>query len=240
MRAVIFDWGGTLTPWHTVDAAASWTASVADDADVARRLLQAEVDLWTRSRDEHLSFTMDDVYDRAGHRLSDDGLAAYHRFWDEHTFTDPAVPGVLRGLHERGLRVGVLSNTSWPRSRHEQIFARDGVLDLIDAAVYSSEIPYAKPHPEAFRAALAALGVADPAEAVYVGDRLFDDIFGAQRVGMRAVFVPHSDIPEWQVGSELGEPDAVVGALAEVVDVIDVWRLSADAGEGDGRRGRRQ
>jgi putative hydrolase of the HAD superfamily len=117
----------------------------------------------------------------------------------------------------------VLSNTSWPRSRHEQIFARDGVLDLIDAAVYSSEIPYAKPHPEAFRAAMDAVDVDDPAEAVYVGDRLFDDIFGAQRVGMRAVYVPHSDIPEWQVGTELGEPDAVIHELSEVLDVIDAW-----------------
>ena len=223
MRAVIFDWGGTLTPWHTVDPVASWTASVGDDAEVARRLLAAEVELWTRARDEHLSFTLDDVYDRAGHRLSDDGVAAYHQFWDAHTFTDPAVPDVLRGLHERGLRVGVLSNTSWPRSRHEQIFARDGVLDLIDAAVYSSEIPYAKPHPLAFRAALDAIGVADPAEAVYVGDRLFDDIFGAQRAGMRAVLLPNSDIPDWQIGNDLGEPDAVVNELSELLDVVDRW-----------------
>jgi len=224
MRAVIFDWGGTLTPWHTVDPAASWTASVGDDAEVARRLLEAEVELWTRSRDEHVSFSLEDVYDRAGHRLSDDAEAAYHRFWDAHTFTDPAVPEVLQGLHQRGLRVGVLSNTSWPRTRHEQIFARDGVLDLIDAAVYSSEIPYAKPHPLAFRAALDSVGVSDPAEAVYVGDRLFDDIFGAQRAGMRAVLVPHSDIPDWQVGTELGEPDAVIHELSELLDVVDGWR----------------
>ena len=25
LRAVIFDWGGTLTPWHTVDLAEQWT-----------------------------------------------------------------------------------------------------------------------------------------------------------------------------------------------------------------------
>ena len=69
-----------------------------------------------------------------------------------------------------------------------------------------------------------AVGVADPAEAVYVGDRLFDDIFGAQRAGMKAVLVPHSEIPEWQIGSELGEPDAVVGDLSELLGVIDGWR----------------
>jgi putative hydrolase of the HAD superfamily len=25
VRAVIFDWGGTITPWHTVDLRAQWT-----------------------------------------------------------------------------------------------------------------------------------------------------------------------------------------------------------------------
>ena len=64
---------------------------------------------------------------------------------------------------DRGIRVGVLSNTMWPRSAHERVFLRDQVLDLIDGAVYSSEIPWIKPHPEAFRAAMAAVGVHDPA-----------------------------------------------------------------------------
>ena len=87
----------------------------------------------------------------------------------------PAVGG-LRG---DGLKVGVLSNTVWPRAWHEEFFRRDGVLDLVDGDVYTSEIPWTKPSPKAFGAAMAAVGVADPARCVYVGDRLFDDIWGA-------------------------------------------------------------
>jgi putative hydrolase of the HAD superfamily len=56
----------------------------------------------------------------------------------------------------------VLSNTMWPRSAHEQVFIRDGLLELIDGAVYSSEIDWTKPHPEAFRAAMRAVGVTEP------------------------------------------------------------------------------
>jgi putative hydrolase of the HAD superfamily len=26
LDAVIFDWGGTLTPWHTIDGAQLWSA----------------------------------------------------------------------------------------------------------------------------------------------------------------------------------------------------------------------
>ena len=61
-----------------------------------------------------------------------------------------------------------------------------------------------------------AVGVSDPARCVYVGDRLFDDVWGAQQAGMRAVHIPLSTIPPGQVGHTEGKPDAVVHALSEL------------------------
>ena len=58
-----------------------------------------------------------------------------------------------RGCAQRGIRVGVLSNTIWTPRLPPEVFERDGVLDLLDGDVYSSEIDVRKPHPEAFRAA---------------------------------------------------------------------------------------
>ena len=110
----------------------------------------------------------------------------------------------------------MLSNTIWPRAWHEEFFARDGVLDLIDGAVYTSEVPWTKPAPEAFRAAMDAVGVDDPAGCVYVGDRLFDDIWGAHNAGLRAIHVPHSQIPVEQYGHSEGDPDAVAHELSEI------------------------
>ena len=109
--------------------------------------------------------------------------------------------------------------TMWPRAWHEDVFRRDGVLDLIDGAVYSSEIDRAKPHPEAFLAAMAAVGVSDPHRCVFVGDRPWDDIYGAQSVGMRAVLVPHSEVPTFADAT----PDAVIGTLSELPGLIDSW-----------------
>ena len=40
---------------------------------------------------------------------------------------------------------------------------------------------------------------------------------------MRAIHVPHSNIPAEQVGHTEGEPDAVVHRLAEIGDVIAEW-----------------
>ena len=71
----------------------------------------------------------------------------------------------------------------------------------------------------------------DASRVVFVGDRLFDDVHGAQAVGMRTVFVPHRDIPQVQRGHTDGDPDAVVTSLAQLVGVIDGWLGSAGAGQ---------
>jgi putative hydrolase of the HAD superfamily len=223
VAAVIFDWGGTLTPWHTVDPLEAWRAATGNP-QLAVRLGAAEDALWVRSRDEHRSATLAEVLEAAGVDAEDQMLAAYHDWWTPHTYLDPDVPALFAALRERGIRIGVLSNTIWPRDHHERIFERDEVLALIDGAVYTSEIAWTKPHAEAFRAALAAVGVDDPAQAVFVGDRLFDDIHGAKAVGMRAVLVPHSIIPDWQRGAVQGEPDAVVTRLSELIGIIDSWQ----------------
>lgn len=222
LDAVIFDWGGTLTPWHTINPADSWSAAV-EDPEVAAALAAAEDSIWVRSRDEHRSATLDEVCDLARTTLTDSQRQRYHDWWEDHTHTDPQVAELFEALRSRGLKVGVLSNTIWPRAEHERYFRRDDVLHLIDGAVYTSEIAWTKPHPEAFRAALAAVGGTDPSRAVFVGDRLFDDIHGAQSAGMRAVHVPHSVIPAWQRGQE-GSPDAVISELAELVEHVDRWR----------------
>jgi putative hydrolase of the HAD superfamily len=55
--------------------------------------------------------------------------------------------------------------------------------------VVSGDHAYRKPDPRLFAAALAALGVrAD--QAVYVGNDMYHDVFGAQQAGMRAIFRP--------------------------------------------------
>lgn len=239
VEAVIFDWGGTLTPWHDVDLTAAWYAytSVYDPrraASLASELFGAEIERWqaqhasagTTGAGRLEQVLLDCGIDlTSGRHLA--AMAAYLEFWDPHTHADPHAIPLLQALHERGVRVGVLSNTLWPRRHHEQVFDRDGLLPLIDGAVYSSELPVGKPHQDAFLASLDAVGLSDPSRAVFVGDRLWDDVQGAQQVGMRAIFVPHSDIPADQRGPVEAVPDAVVHELIEVVDHVDRWNAEA-------------
>lgn len=235
VRAVIFDWGGTLTPWHPVDLPAKWRAYAQvyapDRADaLAAALLAQEERSWQRQRTSsgaEGTGNLDRVFAAAGVDLGSSqhtaALAAYLTAWDPHTYADPDARGLLEALRAGGIKVGVLSNTLWPRSHHESVFARDGLLELIDGAVYTSELDSAKPHEAAFRAALDAVEVAAPAEAVFVGDRIWDDVHGAQAAGMRAMLVPHSLLPPEQVVAVDVVPDAVVQRLSDVLDVVQRW-----------------
>jgi len=236
VEAVIFDWGGTITPWHTVDLEEQWRVFARehhmDDpvlaAGLAARIHAAENEGWKRGRrDGYASARIEDVLAEAdvvaGDPRREAGLTAYRAFWEPHTLTDPQVRPLWRGLRDKGVRVGVLSNTIWSRAYHRDILARDGVLDLVDADVYSSETPWVKPAPEIFRAAAAAVGV-DPARCVYVGDRSYEDVHGPQSVGMRAIWVPHSDIPANQQVSHEATPDAVAHEILDVLDVVTGWQ----------------
>lgn len=233
--AVIFDWGGTITPWHTVDLAEQWRAfarayHVNDEAlaqELAEAVWTAEDAGWKRGRSDQSSARIEEIIAEAGVVAEDPrtavGLAAYRAFWEPHTWTDPHVKPLWEGLRERGIRVGVLSNTIWSRDYHRDVFARDGVLDLIDADVYSSETPWVKPSPEIFRYAADQVGMV-PAACVYVGDRSYEDVHGPQSVGMRAIWVPHSDIPQDQQVSVQATPDGVAHELSDVLAIVDGWR----------------
>ncbi|HEX9356524.1 MAG TPA: HAD family hydrolase, partial [Streptosporangiaceae bacterium] len=185
----------------------------------AAAIMAAELALWQLADDSQRSATLKEVFERAGIAPPDALLTSYFEAWDPHTLTDPDAVPLLENLRERGIKVGVLSNTMWPRSAHERVFRRDGVLDLIDGAVYSSEIPWTKPHPEAFRAAMAAVGEDNPGACVFVGDRPYDDVHGAKRAGMRAVLIPHNEGPRFDEVT----PDAVITRLADLPAHLDAW-----------------
>ncbi|MCW2837371.1 MAG: family hydrolase [Marmoricola sp.] len=226
--SVVFDWGGTLTRWHDIDfhaeSVALAHAVVASDSAPevhVDHLQRANQVIWGRSRDHQQSSTLADLFAEAGLDHDPELLTHYREFWEPHTVTDVQVAPLFTLLRERGIKVGVLSNTIWPRAWHEDFFRRDGVLDLIDGDVYTSEIAWTKPSPRAFEAALEAVGASDPARCVYVGDRLYDDIWGAHNAGLRAIHIPHSLIPVEQHGHSVGEPDGVAHELAQIPEILD-------------------
>jgi putative hydrolase of the HAD superfamily len=231
LQAVIFDWGGTLSDFIAVEMEDMWRAAarhLAPDREdeVTALLVAVEQRSWDRIAVDQTSTTLARLLAEASAELELDVVdavleeAATHHLdsWTPHIRHDADAGPTLRALRERGLRIGLLSNTHWPRAFHEHFLERDGLAGLIDARLYTSEMTRTKPHADAFQAALDALGVTDAGAAVFVGDRLYDDIFGAQSAGLRAVLRPNPDVPDYQV-----EPDGVIKTLPDLLDFVDAW-----------------
>jgi putative hydrolase of the HAD superfamily len=182
--AVIFDWGGTLSVFADVDMEDMWRLAARHlapdrEGELCARLVRVEADAWARIAVDQHSFTLAQLLAEASAAVGLDIAAAVieeasHRHldaWTPHIRHDPDARDLLAALKTRGIKVGLLSNTHWPREFHEHFLDRDGLAAFIDARLYTSELPRSKPHPSAFLASLQALGVGDPDRALFVGDR---------------------------------------------------------------------
>lgn len=239
VRGVIFDWGGTLTPWHDIDLYAQWYAYAEifdpeNAAALAHRLKDGEDHRWRTQRESDGAVStgaldqlfLDEGIDiRSARHLR--ALGSYLDFWAPHTLADPDAATLLRSLKDAGLAVGILSNTMWPSSHHAEVFARDDLDGYIDVAVYTSELPVAKPHEDAFRMVLDRLDLA-PEESVYVGDRLWEDVTGAAAVGMRTIWIPHSAVPREELRQDHAVPDATAHRLLDVMAIVKSWMAIAE------------
>jgi len=87
--------------------------------------------------------------------------------------------------------------------------AFEGVLSSEEARVY-------KPRPGLFQEMLRRLRVT-PQEAIYVGDKQFEDVQGAQQVGMRAVWINRSQAA---ADPRLPQPDYQINSLLQLPDVL--------------------
>lgn len=102
----------------------------------------------------------------------------------EFTAFPDALPA-LRELRGLGLRVVVVSN--WDVSLPD-VLARIGLGSFLDGVVTSAGVGARKPGSEIFQRALAHVE-AEPGQAVHVGDSLEEDVLGATRAGIDAVWL---------------------------------------------------
>lgn len=232
--AVVFDWGGTLSfhadielidMWHlAADHLARETGR--DAVELRDKLLAAELRYWQSVGETQRTGTLTDILRAESEALGLDVTTAvisqvaqrHLDAWTPHIRHHPDAVPALEALRARGIKIGLLSNTHWPEAFHEHFLARDGLSALIDVRAYTSAMSHSKPHPEAFHHVLERLRVA-PEGAVMVGDRPFDDIYGAKRLGMRGIWRPHRGSPP------LGDicPDAVIERLTELPSIVGEW-----------------
>jgi HAD superfamily hydrolase (TIGR01509 family) len=131
-------------------------------------------------------------WERAGFELPDELLHeildAEQQCWDRAVRVDASALSLLGWLGDQGIKRGVCSNAPFPPAMMRRQVRSNGLAELVDAIVFSSEVGRRKPAPEVYQAALAALGTR-PERTLFVGDRVREDYEGPRALGMRAVIV---------------------------------------------------
>lgn len=140
-----------------------------------------------------------DVWHRAGLRLPDgllhEILDAEQRCWDRAVKVDGDARPLLQWLGEQGMKRGICSNAPFPPEMMRRQLSSHGLMALVDAAVFSSDVGRRKPAPEMYRAALDAIGTRAE-RTLFVGDRVREDYEGPCALGIRAVIVTaHAEEP---------------------------------------------
>ena len=203
LDAVLFDWGDTLFhfAWDEELLEAGWEAGLAsldrdglpEHDETAARFRERYLPLlWIPGSVDEVEYPgmVRELLAGFGVELSDEELrrflAAEHAAWEPARQVGDQTHALLDSLRERGLRVGLVSNAFDPGWLLRQDLDRMGIAQRLDAAVFSSEVGKRKPHASIFEAALEALAV-EPARALFVGDRLYEDVRGAKELGMTTV-----------------------------------------------------
>ncbi len=117
-----------------------------------------------------------------------------------------------------GYRLAMISNFDYSPTLYECL-EKHGVLQMFEIIVVSDEIGWRKPHPKIFEKTLEQLGI-DPADALFIGDRLDIDVDGAARAGMDSAWIdtgrhewtPRHSRPQYTIGS-LGDLRGILEGL---------------------------
>jgi putative hydrolase of the HAD superfamily len=232
LKAVLFDWGGTLMQdeWsdeialegHTAGIAALSRDGLPTAEEFTLHLTEHDAVLFPSGEDEiDIAAVMHGSFADQGVELTDDDVRLFlqsaHDVWASYYSLAASTHALLEALRNRGLRLALVSNTASPEWLLRPVLERQGLVERVDAIVLSSEVGKRKPHPAIFERALSELDVRSD-EALFVGDRLEADVLGASRVGMRTVQALWFRADEAQLQTE---PDYQAFTQMDVLNVVD-------------------
>lgn len=225
-KAILFDLDDTLWPiapaiLQAEESVYAWLREHAPR--VAERftietLRQARLDLLARQPEYHLDLGklrragLVAAFEAAGEDAGEDGariegaMARYFAARNAVVPYDDVLPGLAR-LQDM-LLVGSISNGNAD-------LQTIGLSHHFKVSVAAHQLGVAKPDAAIFLAACRELGVA-PEDAVYVGDDVLLDVQGAQKAGLRAVWMNRTGSTRHLEHEVV--PDAIVRDFGELLD----------------------
>jgi putative hydrolase of the HAD superfamily len=234
LEAVLFDWGDTLMHWAHDDALldaghrAGLEALGRDDGLPEVEALSAHFVehyaplFWVPGSIEEIEYPglVRGLLADFGIEVDDEELARFleaeHSAWNPARRLGTTTHALLDSLREQGLRLGLVSNAFDPGWLLHRDLEQMGLAERLDFSVFSSEVGTRKPHAAIFERALEALAVR-PENALFVGDRLYEDVRGAAELGMKTVQALWFRADEHPEGRE---PDFQAFTQMDVLNIV--------------------
>lgn len=217
-KAVIFDLGSTLIEYEKIP----WSELLGECIRSVGRFLNKQgikipdedkfYNVFCEVRDHYrkigaetlvewsIPVAAKDVLDKLNIK-NEDGLTdrmfdAFYKPVEEQIFVYDDSKSTLKRIKEKGITIGLISNTIFPDRAHIGELKKYELYDYIDFTIFSSSFGKRKPHSDIFIQAADQAGFA-PSECVYIGDRYYEDITGPNSVGMPAIlkFVENREYP---------------------------------------------
>lgn len=192
LAAILFDLYDTLA-YIEVEDYLQTKAQMADEAGVPADAFVAQWKQYTRpaARGEILT-----TEERVAHVLRDLGMDLERslicrlaqlevELQEQCVHLFPDAREVLMHLANKGLKLGLVTNTSLTTSEVPEILS---IRVFFDVVVFSYAVGVRKPNPEIYLAACERL-VVPPSACLFVGDGNDCELDGAHEVGMRTVMV---------------------------------------------------
>ncbi len=96
-----------------------------------------------------------------------------------------------------------------------------GLSGYFDPIIVSGNFGYRKPDERLFAAALTAMKM-EPSEVLYVGNDMYRDVYGAQRLGMKTVFFKSNQGTQEKEGVKA---DYIIYNFSELLDAIRFFEV---------------
>ncbi|MGF6594796.1 HAD family hydrolase [Pseudomonas sp. 2835] len=205
----------TLRDWLAANAPTLGAVPVEHLYAIRERLVQAEPGLKHRIsalRRRVLFHALEEVgySENKARELANEGFEVFlHARHQIDIF--PEVQPVLEILR-RHYTLGVVTNGNAD-------VRRLGLADYFKFALCAEDLGIGKPDPQPFLEALRQ-GEVEADAAVHIGDHPGDDIAGAQRAGLRAIWFN----PQGKAWEAENRPDAQIQRLSQLPDLLNSWR----------------
>jgi putative hydrolase of the HAD superfamily len=198
-------------------------------------------DVWGRNEDvTHLDQLKFIAKAASGSEMREEWAASLSRaytsaFYELPPALNPDTLPLLRWLKNRGIRIGIISNTGrTPGFVLRDFLERQDMAGFFETMVFSDEVGVRKPNPRIFHLLAEKLST-DPIEIIHIGDSLRSDVWGAKNLGMMALHFssgrdifsqidPKSIAPleeRWEASDPRAKkPEATITSLVDTIEVI--------------------